>query len=393
MVTLLEKIFIKNSEKLTVIEKREKYGSLCSVLGICLNIILCIGKFIAGSISGSIAITADATNNLSDAGSSLITLIGFKLAGKKPDNDHPFGYGRIEYISGLIVSLLILLMAFELIKESVTKIIHPEAVSFSWLIIAILAASILVKVYMYSYNKRIGRKIDSAGMVATAADSLSDSVSTAAVLVATLIAHFANINIDGYVGVLVGLFILYTGIGVVKETIGPLLGNTPSREFVDRVEEIVLSHDTVVGIHDLIVHDYGPGRVIITLHAEVPADADILEAHDHIDHIESELNEELNCLATIHLDPVAVNDENLNRKKEITAKVIEEINAEYAVNITFHDFRMVEGPTHTNLIFDIVIPREKHLNDREIEEKIKKGISKIAPECFCVITVDKPFVC
>ena len=272
MVTLLSRIFIKNREETTDPIVRQAYGMLCGSVGILLNILLFIGKFLAGTISNSIAITADAFNNLSDAGSSIITLLGFKLAGQKPDSDHPFGHGRLEYISGLLVSVVILIMAYELIKDSVIKIFHPEALNYSPLILVILLASILVKCYMAYYNRKIGGQIDSAAMKATATDSMSDTLATTVVLIATLISHFSGFAIDGYCGVLVGLFILFAGINAAKDTISPLLGQAPDPEFVQQINDIVMSYEGVLGIHDLIVHNYGPGRVLISLHAEVPSD-------------------------------------------------------------------------------------------------------------------------
>ena len=293
MVTLLAKIFIQ--EKNDQAKIREEYGVLCGVVGILFNVLLFAGKFLAGTISHSIAITADAVNNLSDAGSSIVTLAGFKLAGTKPDTEHPFGHGRIEYISGLVVAAAILLMAYELIRDSVGKIVHPEETEFSGLIVVILVLSILVKLYMYFYNHRIGKKLDSAAMQATAIDSLSDTCATTAVLAATLIGHFTGLHIDGWCGVLVGVFILYAGISAAKETLNPLLGQPPAEEFVMQIDRIVMSHPEICGIHDLIVHDYGPGRKMVTLHAEVPADGDILEVHDVIDNVENELREKLGC--------------------------------------------------------------------------------------------------
>ena len=295
MVQLLARFFIKNYEQTESPSVRQSYGVLCGSVGIGFNILLFIGKFLAGLISNSIAITADAFNNLSDAGSSLITLIGFKMAGQKPDTEHPFGHGRIEYLTGLLVSLLILLMGVELIKSSVSKILYPEVTECTPVVAGILIVSILVKLYMYLYNRSTGRKIDSAAMMATAADSLSDMLSTSVVLIATLIGKFTGLQIDGWCGLLVGIFILYAGFSAAKDTISPLLGQPPQKEFVEKIESIVQSYPQVLGIHDLIVHDYGPGRVMISLHAEVPASGDMLHLHDTIDNIERQLHRELHC--------------------------------------------------------------------------------------------------
>lgn len=388
MITFLSKLFIKNNEDIKNTQVRLAYGVLCGAVGIFLNLCLFTGKFIAGAISHSIAITADAFNNLSDAGSSIITLIGFKMSGQKPDPDHPFGHGRIEYISGLLVSVVILLMGLELLKSSVSKIIHPEELSFSPVIIGILLASILVKCYMYLYNHRLGRKLESAAMCATATDSLSDTLATTVVLIATLVAHFTGLAIDGWCGILVGLFICYAGFNAAKDTISLLLGQAPDKGFVQQVNDIVMAHDKVIGIHDLIVHNYGPGRILISLHAEVPADGDILVLHDLIDTIEHELRDTLNCHAVIHMDPVQVGDEETARLKALVSGYIAEIDA----SLTMHDFRIVTGPTHTNLIFDVVTPYQFRLSDSQLIAEITRKIQQNNPTYYAVIEVDKKYI-
>ncbi|MCI5953890.1 MAG: cation diffusion facilitator family transporter [Lachnospiraceae bacterium] len=388
MITLLSKLFIKNREEVKDQKVRQAYGVLCGAVGIFLNLCLFAGKFIAGFISNSIAITADAFNNLSDAGSSIITLIGFKMAGQKPDPDHPFGHGRIEYISGLLVSVIILLMGLELLKSSVTKIIHPEELTFSPVILVILIVSILVKCYMFFYNKTLGKKLNSSAMMATGTDSLSDTLATTVVLISTLVAHFSGLAIDGWCGVAVGLFICYAGINAAKDTISPLLGQAPEPEFVNQVNSIVMAHEEVIGIHDLIVHNYGPGRVLISLHAEVPADGDILSLHDVIDTIEHELRDTLNCHAVIHMDPVQVGDPETDRLKGIVKECIAEIDP----SLTIHDFRIVTGPTHTNLIFDVVTPYNFPMSDNELTAEITRRIQKENPSYYTVIEVDKKFV-
>ncbi len=388
MITLLTKLFIKDPASYSSPAVRRAYGVLCGAVGICLNLLLFAGKFFAGLFSGSIAITADAFNNLSDAGSSIITLIGFRMAGHKPDPDHPFGHGRIEYISGFLVSLLILLMAFELIKSSVDKILRPQDILFSPVIIAILAVSILVKCYMALYNLRIGRQIDSAAMKATATDSLSDMLATAAVLAATLIAHYTGLKIDGYCGVLVGLFILYAGFQAARDTLNPLLGQAPDPSFVKQIEEIVMSYDAILGIHDLIVHNYGPGRVLISLHAEVPADGDLLTLHDTIDLAEHQLHRELGCSAVIHMDPVCIHDEQTSRLKEQVLQVIATIDK----RLTIHDFRIVTGPTHTTLIFDVVTPYDFDYSDAGLCELINRRLKELDDSYCAVIDVDKQMV-
>lgn len=388
MITILTKLFIKDHTDYSSPAVRRAYGVLCGAVGICLNLLLFAGKFSAGLLSGSIAITADAFNNLSDAGSSIITLIGFRMAGHKPDPDHPFGHGRIEYISGFLVSLLILLMAFELIKSSVDKIIHPQDTLFSPVIVAILAVSILVKCYMALYNLRVGRQIDSAAMKATATDSLSDMLATTAVLIATLIARYTGLKIDGYCGVLVGLFILYAGFQAARDTLNPLLGQAPDPAFVKQIEEIVMSYNDILGIHDLIVHNYGPGRVLISLHAEVPADGDLLTLHDTIDLAEHRLRNELGCSAVIHMDPVCIHDEQTSRLKDLALQVIASIDK----RLTLHDFRVVAGPTHTNLIFDVVTPYDFDYSDAGLCELIERRL-KEQDESYCaVIDVDKQMV-
>lgn len=388
MVGFLAKLFIKDSENVTEPKVRQAYGILCGAVGICLNICLFIGKFLAGTISRSISITADAFNNLSDAGSSVVTLIGFKLAGAKPDIGHPFGHGRMEYISGLVVSGAIIIMAFELVKSSVEKIIHPTEVEYNLLALAILVVSIGVKLYMCFYNRAIGKKLDSATMRATALDSLSDTCATSVVLIAAIVGKLTGIKIDGYCGVLVGLFIFYAGINAARETLNPLLGQPPEPEFVAQIEELVMSHSEVCGIHDLIVHDYGPGRRMISLHAEVPAEGNILELHDAIDNIEGQLRSELRCDAVIHMDPIVTSDEKILHLKEQMNEIVKSVD----ISLTMHDFRVVSGPTHTNLIFDVVAPYEFRLSDEQIVEQIQSRTREVLGEKhFCVIQVDKAY--
>ena len=387
MVQLLARYFIKNYEQTESPSVRQSYGVLCGSVGIGFNILLFIGKFLAGLISNSIAITADAFNNLSDAGSSLITLIGFKMAGQKPDTEHPFGHGRIEYLTGLLVSLLILLMGVELIKSSVSKILHPEATECTPVVAGILIVSILVKLYMYLYNRSTGRKIDSAAMMATAADSLSDMLSTSVVLIATLIGKFTGLQIDGWCGLLVGIFILYAGFSAAKDTISPLLGQPPQKEFVEKIESIVQSYPQVLGIHDLIVHDYGPGRVMISLHAEVPASGDMLHLHDTIGNIERQLHRELHCDAVIHMDPVMNDDEETQELKKQVTCCLHELDK----SLNLHDFRIVKGPTHTNIIFDILVPFKFQLSDAEISRFMEEKIHSISASYYAVINIDKDY--
>ncbi len=385
---LLAKIFIKNADTLGETERREKYGVFYGTLGILLNVLLFIIKLLAGLLTGAIAVTADAFNNLSDAGSSLIALFGFRLASKKPDEDHPFGHGRFEYISGFIISLLILLVGFELGKSSVEKIFSPSDIEFSAVSVIILIISVVIKLYMAYYNHSVGKKINSSAMKATALDSLTDSVSTTVVLASILLAHFTNIQIDAYCGLAVSAFILYSGLRSAKETIDPLLGQTATPELVASIEEIVRKCEYAKGVHDLIVHDYGPGRRMISLHVEVPSDADMLVVHDAIDNIEKELHAALDCHAVIHMDPIETGDSLVAETRDTALSVIKTIDA----RITIHDFRMVRGNTHTNLIFDAVIPYDITLSDKEIKELISSKIAEHDEHYRCVIEIDRPFV-
>lgn len=387
MIKFLAKIFIKDSENVTDQRVRSAYGYLCGAVGIVLNILLFVGKFAAGTLSGSVAVTADAFNNLSDAGSSVISLIGFRLASQKPDPHHPFGHGRFEYIASLVISIIIIVMGFELGKSSFEKIVRPEPVEYSALTFVILAVSILVKLYMFLYNRSTGKRIDSSTMRATAMDSISDAVSTTAVLVSSMIAFFTSVSVDGWMGLAVAAFILFTGFQSAKETVDSLLGAPPEKEFVDEVANIVLSHDGIIGIHDMIVHNYGPGREFVSLHAEVPSDGNMVEIHDTIDNIEHDILQEMGCLATIHMDPVDVRDEFTANVKKRVKVIIEAIDPV----ITFHDFRMVSGPTHTNVIFDIVVPYGYKLSDEEVVKRISDAIHESDENLFAVIEVDKDF--
>ena len=387
MISLLAKLLIKDYKNVTDAKVREAYGVLCGGMGIALNILLFLGKFLAGTISGSIAITADAFNNLSDAGSSFITLIGFKLGSQKPDPEHPFGHGRMEYLSGLAVAVLIIVMAVELFKSSFDKILHPEVLECSAVIVLILLASIAVKIYMAIYNHNVGKKIHSAAMGATAKDSMSDTIATTVVLISTIVGAIWGIPIDGYCGVLLSILIFMAGIGAIKDTVGPLLGTAPDKEFVERIEEIVMAHDIVKGMHDLVVHDYGPGRVMISLHAEVPHTEDILVIHDEIDNIEEELGDKLNCEAVIHMDPIIMDDEKVNEVKEYVGNIVCQVGEE----LNFHDFRMVSGNSHTNLIFDVVVPFKYRMSDEVIKKAIQEAIWVNYPRYNAVIHIDHAY--
>ena len=371
MITLLAHLFLRGERAES--ETRSAYGKLCGLVGIGLNLMLFAAKFFAGLLSGSIAITADAFNNLSDAGSSVVSLVSFRISEQKPDAQHPYGHGRIEYIAGLIISAVIIIMAYELIKDSVGKIIHPSDTEWSVTVLIILIVSILVKFYMAFYNSRIGARYDAAALRATAIDSLSDCAATTVVLICTVLSHLFGWRIDGYAGVLVGGFILLAGIRAAREVVGPLLGEPPEREYVENIEQLVLSFDpNILGVHDLLVHDYGPGRRIISLHAEVPAEGDILALHDIIDNLEHRLCTDLGCIATIHMDPVVTGDPRVDER------------------ITMHDFRVVFGPSHTNLIFDIVLPFDYPTSEEDLLADIAKRVhDSIGKTYFTVIQVDR----
>ena len=388
MITFLASLFIKDRRNYDSPAVRQAYGVLSGAVGIGLNILLFLGKWIAGTLSGSIAITADAFNNLSDAGSSIITLIGFRLSGQAPDPEHPFGHGRMEYISGLLVSVAILVMGFELIRSSFGKLRDPELIESSALVLGILLASILVKVYMFYYNRSLSKKLDSAAMKATSVDSLSDTVATTLVLIATVISKYTGLILDGWFGILVGIFIVYTGGSTLKETIDLLIGQPPKKEFIDEIREIVLGHSLVYGVHDLIVHDYGPGRRMISLHAEVAVDGDIQDIHEQIDHIEHELQEKLNCSATIHMDPIVTDDKEVLEMKAKVEAMVQSLDEAFSM----HDFRMVKGTTRTNLIFDVEVPRKTSLTDNEIMNRLKEQIHGLpGSKYFAVIQIDHEY--
>jgi len=388
MVTLLGRLFIKDRD-LSSAKVRSAYGTLCSILGIFLNILLATAKMIAGSLSGSVAISADAVNNLSDAGSSVISLIGFRMSGKKADSDHPFGHGRMEYISGVIVSVVIIFMGIELLKDAISKIITPQPMTVNATVVAILLLSVFIKLYMAFYNGRVGKKIGSSSLLAVKYDSLSDSVATSVVLISTLVGGYSKIAIDGWAGAAVSLFVIWAGIKSMKDTISPLLGQPADEKLADRVKEIVMAHSVSHGIHDLVIHDYGVGRLMISLHVEVDGTGDIFKLHDEIDNIENELAKELSCEAVIHMDPIALYDENRNRLKDLVAAFVTGIDE----RLHIHDFRIVPGPTHTNMIFDVVKPFELQMTDEELKNRICSGISVLEDGKYrAVVTIDKEYI-
>ncbi len=385
----IKKITASNRYELTK-EERELGIKIFAILGILLNLVLFCGKSIVGLLVGSVAIYSDAFNNLSDAGSSLITFIGVKLSAKKADSEHPFGHGRMEYLSALAVSVLIIVMGFELAKESIAKIISPDVLQndFFWPTIIVLLVSVFIKVYMWFYNRKYGKPLKSNSMIATATDSLSDAMATFAVILSTFIARFTGFyRMDGICGFLVSLFIFYAGCRAVKETLVPLLGQPPEQELIQNIEKIVMEQPDIIGIHDVVVHDYGPGRLMISLHAEVPHDSQLSVVHDMIDNAEAELRDRLNCNAVIHCDPIDTKDPITLRLKSDILTIVNEISP----NVSMHDFRVVHGKTHTNIIFDLLIPNSFELEDDELCKMVRGEVLKIHPNHFCYIQIDHDF--
>lgn len=388
MITLLARLFIKDRDKVADAAVRRAYGMLCSLTGIGLNVLLFLGKYLAGRLSGSIAMTADAFNNLSDAGSSAITLLGFRMAAKKPDPGHPFGHGRIEYLSGVAVSIIIIVVGVQLGLESIDKIMNPQPVDAGLLPMLVLVASICVKGYMFAYNRGIGRKINSPGMAATAMDSLSDSIATSVVLISMLLSRFAGVNADGWGGIAVACFIIFSGFKAAKETLSPLLGNPPDPQLVHDITSIVLSHSEVMNVHDLIVHDYGPGRLMVSLHAEVPGNGDIYALHDTIDTIEYELSSKLGCDAVIHMDPASPDGTKTAHMRDELAEAAKSIDP----RLSIHDFRIVDGPTHTNVIFDAVLPNDSKLTEEEAVAQLEALVHSLWQNSHPKVHIDRPFV-
>lgn len=379
---------IKNYKETTNTKVREKYGTLCSILSIICNGFMVLFKLIFGFLTKSVAIQADGFNNLSDMGSNLATLFGFKMAGKHPDADHPYGHGRYEYITGLVIAFLILLVAFSSIKESVMKIINPEALNFQIGAVIVLIVSILIKFWMASFNRQAGELIDSTSLKAAAQDSLNDVMSTLATLISLCLSLVTDLPVDGIIGAIVSLLVLKSGIDIFKDTVDPLLGQAPDKELIQEIHDYVLSYDKIIGIHDFMMHDYGPGRQYMTLHAEVNCNDDIMEIHDEIDLIEREMLDKFNILTTIHMDPIDMNDELTNELREKVKAIVHGINEVYSI----HDFRIVSGPTHTNLIFDVLIPAEDRVKHSELKTMIYQKVSELNHSYFCVIQIDHSFV-
>lgn len=386
MTKLLINAFVKNHKNTREPDVRAAYGKLSGWVGIICNLLLCAGKFIVGFISGSVSIAADAANNLSDAASSIISLLGFKLAEKSADDEHPYGHARYEYISGFIIAVIVLIIGFELLTGSIEKIINPTAVEFSWITIGVLAASILVKLWLMLFNLKIGKLIDSGTLKATAADSRNDCISTFVVLSAALISHFCAVELDGYMGAAVALFILYSGINLVRDAMSPLLGKAPDEEMVEEIRQKVMSYDGVLGTHDLMVHDYGPGRVFASVHVEMAAERDVLESHDVIDNIERDfLQNGLNLV--VHFDPIVTSDAAVGDMRHEISEIVSRIDE----RLSIHDLRMVPGPSHTNVIFDCVVPHKFTMPEEELKAEISRFVSLNHPDHFCVITVENSY--
>jgi len=388
LTNLLIRLFVKDYKNISSSKVRERYGKFASIAGIATNILLFIFKMTVGMLFNSISITADAINNLSDSGSSLITLTGFKLSGKPADEKHPYGHARMEYISGLIVSFLVLFLGFELFKSSVEKIINPQEANFNAISIMVLIVSILIKLWQSMFYRKIGRMIDSTTLMATSVDSRNDIFSTSAVLAAAIITRSTGYNLDGYMGAAVALFILFSGVKLIQETISPLLGMAPTKELVDKIYKKILSYDGIIGLHDLTVHSYGPGKCFASVHCEVSADQDIMASHDIIDNIERDFLKDEGIHMVIHLDPVVTDDERINALKAIVEDILQKISPK----ISMHDFRVVFGLTHSNLIFDVVVPYDFELSDDELAELISDKIHEFNRTYHSIITVDHNYV-
>jgi cation diffusion facilitator family transporter len=390
MVDFLIRLFIKDDKDPEDPKFRENCGKLAGITGLISNLILFLMKGATGFLSGSIAITADAVNNLSDAGSSVVTLVGFHLAARPADKEHPYGHGRYEYIAGLIVALIIILMGFQLFLASVNKIRFPSRVELSPVLALLPAASIFIKLWQSHFNKTLGRLIRSQALTAAAADSRNDAISTTAVLASAVISHFSGFELDGYMGVLVAAFILYSGAGIAKGTIDPLLGTAPDPELVEKIWRKLRQYEgpVVLGYHDLMIHHYGPGRSFVTVHAEVPAERDFLECHDLIDDIEAEFGLGLRLPLTIHMDPVLVHDEKVNYAKEKIADILKAIDPA----ISFHDFRMAPGESHSNLIFDVVVGFDFEMKDMELKRLIRQRAGEFDEKWRTVVKVDRHYI-
>lgn len=382
MTDFLIKKFIKDKNN------RESYSVLSGIAGIICNILLSISKFAIGVVTNSVSITADAANNLSDASSSIVTIAGAKIASKPVDEDHPFGHGRAEYISAMIVSFFIFIMGFELAKSSITKIFNPEDVVFSIPSLVVLLLAIPVKLWLSYFNNKLYKITNNQNMKATMQDSLNDCIATGATIVSLLVSSFTKFNIDGYIGIGVAVIIFLAGYDIIKDIISNLLGKAPDEDFVKKIEDMMLEEEYIVGVHDLIIHDYGPSKTIVSAHAEVPADKNIMEIHDVIDNVEKRISKELKIAICIHMDPIVVNDNEVSKYKNMIAEII----SNYSADFSFHDFRMVKGPTHTNLIFDLVTPKNCKEQPSEIVKNLRKAVHEKDENLFIVVTVEHSYL-
>ena len=388
MTQLLIRLFIRHPDNPQDPHTRAAYGNLASIVGMVCNVLLCLGKLAVGTLFGSIAIMADALNNLSDASSNIVSLVGFKLASRAPDAEHPFGHARYEYLAGLVVSVTVLGIGFSLLKESVVKVLHPTAVQFSLLTVAVLVASILVKLWMSSFNRTVGRTIGSETLIATAADSRNDVLSTGAVLIAAILCHLTGWNIlDGLMGVGVAVFILISGWGLVMDTLSPLLGERPSDDLVDHIEQTVMSYPGVLGMHDLMVHDYGPGHQFASLHVELPAEQDPLDAHDLIDNIERNFMKNDHLMVTIHYDPIVTSNAAVGGLRTRLTEKLRQLDPA----LSLHDLRIVPGKTHTNVLFDLVLPAGYAGDKVELLTQMEQFIKEQDPTYNCIIKVEQSY--
>lgn len=388
MFKFISKKIIKNYNDYNNPKVREQYGMLCSIVSIACNIVLVIFKLTMGAITHSIAIQADGLNNLSDVGSNLASLFGFKLANRHPDSEHPYGHGRIEYVAGLIIAFLILLVGFQALKDSIFKIIAPEKVTFTIVAVVILIVSILIKLWMAMFNRTVSKNINSATLMAASQDSLNDVMATSATLISLILSLYTDLPVDGIMGAVVSIIVLKAGIDIFKDTVDPLLGMAPDKELINEIEEYILSYPEALGIHDLMMHDYGPGRKFLTLHVEVDCNDNIMAVHDAMDLIERSMLEKYHILTTIHMDPVDTNDALTNELKQVVLGVVKGINKEYSI----HDFRIVTGPTHTNLIFDVMIPSNDEIKHKVLKEEINTKLCAINPNYYTVMQIEHSFI-
>lgn len=388
MTNILTRIFIGKNKDPRDPKVRGKYAALGGFTGIILNVLLFAGKLVMGLIAHSVAIIADAFNNISDAGSSVVALIGFRLANKPVDKEHPLGHGRLEYVTGFIVDMLIILVGFELLTSSIDKILHPQLPTVGTLTLIILGAAILVKVWLFFFYRKIANTINSTALKAAAFDSLSDCIATTLVLVSSIVAKIWGYRIDGYAGILVAVFIMFTGFKAAKETIDLLLGSTPDPEFIQQIYDFTKGYPLVLGIHDVMVHDYGPGRQIVSFHAEVDSESDINIAHEEVDRMERDMHETFGCIVTIHLDPLVMNDPLVNEMHAVAIAAAKEVDDKFSI----HDFRMTMGETNVNLIFDLLLPADCKMGAEEAESLVSENIRRQKPNCFCVIRVERPFI-